>query len=284
MSTKNILAYVRVSTEKQVKEGISIESQNADIKRYCDYHKYKVKKVYEDRGVSAGSIIGRLALEKLIGDIEKGESMIIYDLSRLARNTLDSLQILEKLKAKGASLICLNPDIDFGTPIGEAVYSILMAVSKLERDNIARNVKAKLQHLSKQGKLRSRAPFGFKYVDKDHPMEPDEEQQKVIEKVIKLYDQKITICEIARILNYDKDNKCLSNNKRNKKPQIFYDATVKRILQLAGVLDANKTNKTVEQRIRCFRSERIEENDKKEEKDAKDEKINVEKKQRKKRT
>ncbi len=262
-----LLPYLRVSTSKQADEGASLDTQEKQIQNYIELHtdkngkKYKIKKIYKDAGISAGSIVGRIELENLLKEIQSGESMIIFNLSRLARNTLDSLTILDKLREKGANLISLNPDIDFSTPIGQMMFTTLSAFSALERDNIKYNVKANMRQLSKDGMLRGKAPFGYKYISRDQPMVEDNEQQDCIKYIIELFESKHSYSAIAKILNEDGWDATLSNNKKKQKPQKFHAQTVRRILIDQGY----KGNNTIEQnarkpiakRIKCYRTERI---------------------------
>jgi site-specific DNA recombinase len=246
--------YIRVSTNLQSEDGASLQTQIKRIQDYCSFKKLNLTKIYEDRGLSAKNIEGRPGLKQLLDDIQKGEYVLVTDLSRLARNTKDALNMFDFFKEKGAFFVCLNPDIDFSTGFGELMFTIISAINKLERQNISANVKANLQRLSAQDKLRSRAPFGHKFVSKDRDMESDEEQQKVIEKIREMHIKGMNLTQIAGKLNQDGDNKCLNNNKKTKTGECFFQpTTVKRILVDNGVIvgDAKsfQNRKNVNQRI-----------------------------------
>src|SRR5690606_41487956 len=88
-----------------------------------------------------------------------------------------------------------------------------MAVHQLERENISSHVKANMNQLAKEGKLRSRSPFGYKFVGKDQDL-----QQQVVEKIKALHAEALGYNEIAKKLNDEGDNMSGKD-----KIQLFYD-------------------------------------------------------------
>lgn len=168
--------YCRVSTAMQADDGVSLDTQQKRIKEYCNFKQLNLVKLYEDAGLSAKNT-ERPALQELMKEMREGETVIICDLSRLSCRTSDALQLFEDFKKRGVNFVCLSPNIEFSTPVGA-----LMAVHQLERENISSHVKANMNQLAKEGKLRSRSPFGYKFVGKDQDL-----QQKVVEKIKALH-------------------------------------------------------------------------------------------------
>lgn len=230
--------YVRVSTAMQAEEGVSLDTQVKRIQGHCDYKGYKLEKIYQDSGISAKDT-NRPALKQLMSEMQKGEYVIVSDLSRLSRNTRDALNLFEEFKTNGVHFVCLNPDIQFDTPVGELLYTIMVAVHRLERQNISSHVSANMQRLSRESKLRSRPPFGFKFVGKDQDLQPEPAQQQVVEKIKSLHAEGMGYTKIAKKLNEDGDNVCLNNNKKSIKEKVplFYAQTIKRILADYGVIE-----------------------------------------------
>lgn len=244
--------YVRVSTQYQ-EDGQSIETQVKRIQSHCDYKGLNLTKIYTDSGIS-GKNMNRPALQELMKDMTKGSYVIISDLSRLSRNTKDALNMLEEFKTRGVYFVCLSPDMQFdANPISELIFTILMAVHKLERENVSKHVSMNMQRLSKEEKLRSRPPFGWKFTGKENDMEEVPEQQAVRNKIIELHKQGNTYSKIAQILNSNGDNSVLSLNKRdNSKVCIFYAQTVKSCLIDAGVVEGKgsyQDRKPIQKRI-----------------------------------
>jgi len=245
--------YCRVSTIMQSEQGVSLETQKRRITDHCLYKNLDLVNIYVDSGLS-GKNMQRPGLKEVLNDVQSGDYVIVSDLSRLSRSTKDALEMFEKFKERGAKFVCLQPDIDFSTPVGELMFTVLMAVHRLERQNISMHVSNNMKRLAKEGKLRSRPPFGFKFVGKDKDFEPEPEQQEVIEKVKKMYIEGKKYAPIARALNDAGDNKCLNNNKknpRNENPK-FYAETIKNILIDAGLVGPKNCNRLpIDKRIIC---------------------------------
>lgn len=224
--------YIRVSTGMQVEEGVSLSTQRKRIEEYCSFKNLKLTEVYEDSGLSAKDMQHRPALQRLLIDTKKGEFLIVTDLSRLSRNTKDALTMFEDFRNRGINFVCMALNMDLSTPIGQMMLTVISAVATLERQNISAHVSHNMKMLSKEGKLRTRPPFGYRFIGKDKDLEPEPEQQKVIEKIKAMYAQSMKYAQIAKSLNDQGDNQCLDNNKKNPsdKEKLFYAETVKRIL------------------------------------------------------
>ncbi|MBP1616018.1 MAG: Site-specific recombinase, invertase Pin s, partial [Bacteroidetes bacterium] len=95
---------------------------------------YGIEKTYEEK--ISGKDTNRLELKTMIEFARSGDKIYIESISRLARNTLDFLNIVEQLTTKGIQLISLKESIDTGTPQGKFMLSVFAALSQLERDTI----------------------------------------------------------------------------------------------------------------------------------------------------
>lgn len=241
--------YTRVSTNMQKEDGISLDTQATKIKEYCNYKKLDLVKIYQDAGLSAKDMTNRPSLLELLRGIQEGDHIIFSDLSRLSRDTRDILTINQIIKAKKAILVCLEPDIDFSTPAGEMMMSVLTSLHKYERDITAQKVSDNMKYLAAEGKLRSRAPFGWKFVGKDKDFEPVPEQQQVIKFCITAHNSGMGREQIATTLNTNGYAYIFNLNKKKpcKNPQ-FHGHTIKTILMDAGVIEDDK-RRPIENRI-----------------------------------
>ena len=113
--------YVRVSTEEQAKEGISIDAQIERCRAFCTARGWKVFKLYTDAGYSAGSM-NRPALKNMMDDInaKKFTILLVYKIDRFSRKLKDLISILEELKEKGVNFTSVTEQIDTTTAMGEA--------------------------------------------------------------------------------------------------------------------------------------------------------------------
>jgi DNA invertase Pin-like site-specific DNA recombinase len=94
---KSAFVYIRVSTDMQVKEGISLDAQQAKAAAWCELNDYQLQKVFVDAGLSGKRADNRPALQNALSACGKGDALVVYSLSRLARSTKDTIAISEIL-------------------------------------------------------------------------------------------------------------------------------------------------------------------------------------------
>lgn len=149
-----VALYARVSTDQQ---STGLESQVRILKDYCAKNDIVNYELFTDEGIS-GTKSSRPALDRMIAAVNNGEisSVIVYSFSRFARSTTHLLNALQIFKSKNVAFVSITEKIDTSTPVGLAVFSILAAISQLERDLIAERVKAGLANARAKGKLIGR--------------------------------------------------------------------------------------------------------------------------------
>lgn len=125
------IAYVRVSTTDQ--------NQGRQFALF-EERGIKLDKTYQE-SVSGKDIKGRPQLQKMLDFIREGDTVYIESISRLARNIMDLLKIVETFKEKGVELVSLKEQIDTSTPQGKFLLSIFGAMAELERDTIKQRQK-----------------------------------------------------------------------------------------------------------------------------------------------
>lgn len=83
-----------------------------------------------------GTTTDRPQFTKLINKLEKGDTLVITKLDRLARNTKEALAIIEQLLEKDITINVLNVGQIENTTVGRLIYTVLLAVADMERDMI----------------------------------------------------------------------------------------------------------------------------------------------------
>ncbi len=141
MNNKNkkfTAAYARTSTAMQ---SSGLDAQVRALRRYCTEREITDYVIYEDDGIS-GAKKSRPALNRMMKDVEEGriDRVIVYSFSRYARSTSHLLQALTIFKEKEVAFVSITENIDTDTPLGVAVFSIISAISQLERDLIRERV------------------------------------------------------------------------------------------------------------------------------------------------
>lgn len=145
MST--VIAYARVSTDDQTTEA----------QRHAIEERYKVAKWFDDEATS-GAIKAkdRRGFAALLHYAREGDTVIVAAIDRLGRDTLDVLETVETLKARGVAVVSIREGFDLSTPIGKAMLTMLAAVAELERSNIKARQMAGIERARAEGKALGR--------------------------------------------------------------------------------------------------------------------------------
>jgi putative DNA-invertase from lambdoid prophage Rac len=163
-----VFGYVRVSTEEQAKEGLSLETQQRQIEGWAAVKGLDVSIVYVESAVSGSvPLYDRPEGKKLIDTMRSGDVIITAKLDRMFRSASDALETLEAIKEQGVALhmIDLGGDVT-GNGISKLVFTILAAVAENERDRIRERIRDVKQHQKSLGIFSGgRRPFGFDIVE-----------------------------------------------------------------------------------------------------------------------
>ena len=168
--TKAVI-YCRVSSEKQVKEGNGLDSQEHRCREYAASLNLQVENVFRDEGIS-GSLFARPAMKALIKYLDQHwqqKYVVIFDdLKRFARDLEVHIKLRAQLKSRDAKLECLNYHFDDSAE-GEFVETIFAAQNQLERKQNRRQVCQKMKARIERGYWCFNAPAGYEYrKDKEH--------------------------------------------------------------------------------------------------------------------
>lgn len=197
--------YIRVSTDYQVDDGLSLEFQEKEIKEYALEHKLNLIKIYADKGKSGRQIKGRIYLEEVLEIMKKGDILLIYTLSRLARNSRECKNILHEINEKGCSFVSIKQKLETVTPMGRAMVNMVMTFDELESDIISERVKDGMKMKKEKGEFLGRISYGWKLSNgKGSDLIEDPEQQEVIRKI---KDMKREREKVKDIIKYLVDNK-----------------------------------------------------------------------------
>ena len=120
--------YIRVSTDRQAKEGDSLEEQEAELRKFCEYRNFQIRNTYIERGKSGGST-NRPEYQKLITDIktDKVQAVVVKKLDRLSRSLLDFEQFIILLQNHNVEFISLRESFDTTTAMGKAMLRMALA-------------------------------------------------------------------------------------------------------------------------------------------------------------
>jgi DNA invertase Pin-like site-specific DNA recombinase len=162
MSIKPIVGYVRVSTEGQAVEGVSLDAQEARIRAWAASSGSTLASLHADT-LSGSRAANRPGLQTALSEVcQRRGVLAVFSLSRLARSTKDALAIAERLEKAGADLVSLSERIDTTTAAGKMVFRMLAVLAEFERDLISERTSSAMAHLRRTGRrISGRVPFGY---------------------------------------------------------------------------------------------------------------------------
>src|SRR3989475_2534341 len=148
-----VALYARVSTINGQQDP---EMQLRELRAYCTRRGWEVAGEYVDR--ISGAKDKRPALDRLMADAHRREfdAVVVWRFDRFARSVSHLLRALETFRALGVEFVSLSEQVDTSTPMGKMVFTVLGAVSELERSIIVERVKAGLRNARAKGKRLGR--------------------------------------------------------------------------------------------------------------------------------
>src|SRR5271165_3874680 len=157
------IGYVRVSTDRQAEQGVSLEAQEAKIRAMAMVQSAELLDVIVDGGESAKSL-NRPGLQRLLELINAGkvESVIVAKLDRLTRSVKDLCGLLELLEKRKVALVSVAESLDTGSAAGRLVITIMGAVSQWEREAIGERTRDALRHKRGNGERVGNIAFGYR--------------------------------------------------------------------------------------------------------------------------
>lgn len=202
--TLRVAAYARVSTDEEAQE-TSYEGQVQHYTEYINNHEgWELVSVFADEGISGTSTSKREQFNKMIEACEKGEvdMVITKSISRWARNTLDSLNYIRKLKALGIRVIFEKENIDTMGTSGELLITIMSSLAQQESQSISQNVRMGMQYGFQQGKpmLCHTRFMGYTKERGDKVLTIVPEDAEIVRMIYRLFLEGYSIGEIAKEL------------------------------------------------------------------------------------
>ncbi len=198
----NIAAYCRVSTDKEDQLN-SLETQKEFFLEYTKRTGDNLIKLYADEGISGTKIKNRKEFQRMLADAEKGlfDMVVVKDISRFARNTVDLLQSVRKLKALGIETQFLTANM---TSMGnsEFVLTIFGALAQEESANTSKRIKFGKKMNAEKGRVPN-IVYGYDKTIGDYfNLSINEEEAKVIRQMYKWYTEEgFGGAKIANMLN-----------------------------------------------------------------------------------
>ena len=208
-----IIGYCRVSSDKQVDVGMSLEVQEFQIRKYAELYEIRLGEIIVDAGESAKSL-KRPGMQRIIELMDSGlcSGVLVVKLDRLTRSVKDLCHLLERYFFKNKVLISVQEKIDTNSAMGRMVMNVVMSISQWEREATSERTRAVLQHKKAKGERVGNIAFGYKLALDGVHLEEHLREQEIFKAVTLMRKSGMTLNEIS------KDVRLRGYQSRNGKP------------------------------------------------------------------
>ena len=218
-----VIGYLRVSTTGQIGEDkFGIESQRADIEKYCEENGHEILAWYEDKGVSGAKEerpqFGRI----LEGDYPEGvEAVIVAKSDRIARDVYIYFAYKNELRKSGLQVISVAEDFGDQGAFTVVLDAMIASMAEIERQNIKmRTSGGRRQKANKGGYSGGNIPYGYMVANHSLIVEPHEAE--IVKSVYQMRSKGYSMQAIADNLNM--------NGERTRSNGMFTKSQIRNIL------------------------------------------------------
>jgi DNA invertase Pin-like site-specific DNA recombinase len=222
------IGYVRVSTDEQAREGVSLAAQEARIRAYAVAKDLDLAEVLRDEGLS-GKTLDRPGMQRLIAACQAGEvgAVVVVKLDRLTRRTRHLLALVEDLfLARGIELHSVSESLDTSTPHGRFVVTLFGGLAQMERETTADRTRRALAWKRESGQPTSHPPLGFASRGRQERMNPVPKELEAVRRLLDLWRRGRSFRSIAASLNAD--------GVRTKQGRRWHHTTVAKVVRGPG--------------------------------------------------
>ena len=181
-----VIGYVRVSTNEQAENGVSLSAQKHRIREYCKANGWTCVEILEDDGYS-GKDLRRPALQRLLAGMgtkkEPIGALVVAKLDRLTRSVRDLIRLTELLLKQRIALVSIQEAVDTSTATGKMFYTLVTVISEWERGVIGERTKEALAHKRRNGERIGVIPYGFTLARNRKTLEEVPDETKVIAQI-----------------------------------------------------------------------------------------------------
>lgn len=198
----NIAAYCRVSTDKEDQRN-SLQVQKEFFQEYAQKNHHHLARLYADEGISGTKIKKRREFQRMMADAQRGlfDMVVVKDISRFARNTVDLLSCVRKLKTLGIEVQFLTANM---TSMGgsEFVLTVMGALAQEESANMSKRVKFGKKMNAEKGRVPN-IVYGYDKTKGDYfSLDINQEEAAVIRQIFRWYNcEGYGSAKIANMLN-----------------------------------------------------------------------------------
>ena len=202
---RTAVGYVRVSTDMQAADGLSLDAQRATIRAFCESTELRLLQIHED--VESGGRADRRGLAKALAT--PSDVVVVLKFDRISRSIKHFCDLYEEHFSDGTKeLVAIRESIRLDSALGRALVSILLVFAQMEREATGERTREAIVHIRKSGFHFGKAPYGFQAVPStENPryrvLQEDPQEQRILSRIKTLMDQHVSYRKIAQQLNED---------------------------------------------------------------------------------
>jgi DNA invertase Pin-like site-specific DNA recombinase len=192
------VGYVRVSTDEQAREGISLNNQKAKIEAYCNLNDLELIEIIKDAGKS-GKDLNRPGIQTVIERIKRREidAVVVYRLDRVSRRVKDTLTLLDLIDKKSIAFHSVMEKIDTQSATGRFFLNIVASMAQWERDTIAERTKDALRSKIARCECVGSVRYGFRLAEDGKTLVENPKEQEAIRLITELQSKGYTLRAIC---------------------------------------------------------------------------------------
>ena len=246
-----VALYLRVSTEEQAINGLSLQAQREALEKHAREKGYSIVDVYADEGITARKQLSkRKELQRLLADVKKDkiDLILVTKLDRWFRNIKDYYTVQDILEAHNCNWRTIFENYDTSTSSGRLHINIMLSVNQDECDRTSERIKAVFKHKKENKEVCSgNVPYGY-YIDENKHMQIDEEKAKEIQDAYKYYELHNNVQQTRKYLS-DKYRYITYTATRKRLTHEAYTGTYNGIKNFCPAIISEKQYKNVQRLI-----------------------------------
>jgi site-specific DNA recombinase len=216
------VGYVRVSTEEQARDGVSLAAQSQRIEAFAVATGRELSEIVMDEGLSAKTL-ARPELQRILEGVRTGRigTVIVLKLDRLTRSIRDLGDLLETFRKAGADLVSVSESLDTSTAAGRMVVNLLGVFAEFEREQVGERTTFAISYKRRMGAVYGPTPFGW--IRDGDRLVRDEREQSALRTAMEMHEDGQTLRSIGAWLTR-------SGFMPKRGGKAFYAATVRSML------------------------------------------------------
>mgnify|MGYP002146955591 CR=1 FL=1 len=203
---RRAVGYIRVSTDMQAADGLSLEAQQAAIERFCEAQGLRLVRLCRD--VVSGAKEQRPGLQEALDCLQRGaDVLVVLKFDRLSRSIQHFCELYERYFQSGEKeLIAIRESIRLDSALGRALISILLVFAQMEREATGERTRESIRHIRSRGFFFGKVPYGKRTVPApDNPryrlLVDEPAEQAMLERLKAWAAEGLGISEMAARLN-----------------------------------------------------------------------------------